>query len=686
MITAIHLENFKAYGKRTTIPIRPLTFLCGPNNGGKSSITQAIAIAAEILNEGHFDGHRLKLDGGHRDFGGMVDLCHGRTTQNTPIVEFDLDVDGEISPGDYEIDQESRQWLEGVAERIERVQIRINILEAEVDILVDDLPVARFQRRTRERAGYFALTIDQIPGMFTPDDEETALRAGLKFLLRRFDLPPTVNRPTESTVDKTVDGSGLLKIKINKEIARLQEIGRTLKNADAGVPKQVVDHVLTYLSEAGNRWLLRFAQVDKTRFSVDDSANIFVDMVAEEQEIFAEEVEIPSIGDLGGIDVLFRNLLSGDWAFRGEQPLPLPVDMERLDRLEIGFERGRFSDGAWSDDEATDDAGRLVLGAIGINGAPLRVDYAEGRRLAVAIIDLFVTAPCRELLGFIGQGVLVGPVRSVLSGPVPPRDSTSWFDGSRAWTDLLDRRWDLSPFDGDLQTSPAIGHGVDQLRAEVNRHLGPDFLDTGMELTIIRSFPTEPLARQDLLGDDRFAIHADHIYVLKSDPAIDDSENLLQRLNTLPNVGAGVSQVFPCLVALQHAYGQLVAIEQPEVHLNPRQAVAFGDALVDVVVDTQSRRKSLEAVVGYVPGRSFNGAILVETHSEGMILRILRGIRESGGREGSVAAALVDKVQALFVDTRNADDPVLVLEVDEAGEWTSPWPDDFFHIVEDERY
>jgi AAA15 family ATPase/GTPase len=40
MLRSIQLENFKAFGQRTVIPLAPITLIFGQNSAGKSSILQ----------------------------------------------------------------------------------------------------------------------------------------------------------------------------------------------------------------------------------------------------------------------------------------------------------------------------------------------------------------------------------------------------------------------------------------------------------------------------------------------------------------------------------------------------------------------------------------------------------------------------------------------------------------------
>jgi AAA15 family ATPase/GTPase len=42
MLKSIQLENFKAFGQRTIIPLAPITLIIGQNSSGKSSILQSL--------------------------------------------------------------------------------------------------------------------------------------------------------------------------------------------------------------------------------------------------------------------------------------------------------------------------------------------------------------------------------------------------------------------------------------------------------------------------------------------------------------------------------------------------------------------------------------------------------------------------------------------------------------------
>ena len=51
MITEYQIENFKAFGSRQTLPIRPITLIFGPNSSGKSSIFQSMLMLKQTIEE-----------------------------------------------------------------------------------------------------------------------------------------------------------------------------------------------------------------------------------------------------------------------------------------------------------------------------------------------------------------------------------------------------------------------------------------------------------------------------------------------------------------------------------------------------------------------------------------------------------------------------------------------------------
>ena len=128
------------------------------------------------------------------------------------------------------------------------------------------------------------------------------------------------------------------------------------------------------------------------------------------------------------------------------------------------------------------------------------------------------------------------------------------------------------------------------------------------------------------------------------------------------DVGIGVSQVLPVLVTAYASKNKLLAIEQPEIHLHPALQAELGDVFI-------------ESALGG-GGNTF----LIETHSEHLLLRILRRIRET--TEGELPNGLPEvhpeQVSVLYVQPGREDTEVLHIPVTADGEFERPWPEGFF--------
>lgn len=128
------------------------------------------------------------------------------------------------------------------------------------------------------------------------------------------------------------------------------------------------------------------------------------------------------------------------------------------------------------------------------------------------------------------------------------------------------------------------------------------------------------------------------------------------------DVGVGVSQVLPVLVSAYASTGKLIAIEQPEIHLHPALQAELGDVF-------------LESALGESGNR-----FLIETHSEHLILRILRRIRETSEDELPPNATPVkpEDVAVLYVQPGPEGAEIIELPITADGEFERRWPDGFF--------
>lgn len=126
------------------------------------------------------------------------------------------------------------------------------------------------------------------------------------------------------------------------------------------------------------------------------------------------------------------------------------------------------------------------------------------------------------------------------------------------------------------------------------------------------------------------------------------------------NVGSGIGYVLPVLVSVVNNDG-FSLIQQPELHLHPALQAAMADVFIE--------------------GSSTEKRVIVETHSEHLLLRLLRRIRQtSGAQPPSTELRLTpEDVSVLYFDPQlDGTTKVKRLRISEDGEFLDRWPRGFF--------
>ena len=302
----------------------------------------------------------------------------------------------------------------------------------------------------------------------------------------------------------------------------------------------------------------------------------------------------------------------------------------------------------------------------------------------------------------------LGPLRELHPRTVVTRERSvpgRWADGSAAW-DVLNSRAQatLSRIAHDFFHQRKLERAM--LVFSVSDWLSrKDRLDTGYELqvhSVVELPANTPLVaalNKGVLGEELTGIAAkmakanlsgpespgdivrraspDQIDALADGIANASVHRQIQLVVTtgtnLPvrtsDIGVGISQILPVVVAaLDPDRPEITAIEQPELHVHPRLQVELGDLFA-------------EQAAG---GRVF----LIETHSEHLMLRLLRRIEETGSNElpEGKPALKPDQVSVVYVDQLDGEVRATRLRIDETGEFIDRWPQGFFDERDDELF
>lgn len=248
-----------------------------------------------------------------------------------------------------------------------------------------------------------------------------------------------------------------------------------------------------------------------------------------------------------------------------------------------------------------------------------------------AFLSWLTVGPALLLRDQLRQMRYIGPLRRI-----PPRgfevsltkSDSAWSDGMAAWETLVTGSQDLVERVSDWMQSPLkLGTGYAVARKA--------FQEFDPNLPVPQ--PIGPIRKRAQLVDGA-------------------------GLSLQPqDVGVGISQVLPVVVAAQDGSASVVCIEQPELHIHPAVQVGLGDLLIDGAVNQ---------------GLSF----LIETHSEHLILRLLRRIREAA----ELTSKVIDQplspalIGVYCLSKRNGAVTIDEIPVTEGGDFAKPWPQGFF--------
>lgn len=139
--------------------------------------------------------------------------------------------------------------------------------------------------------------------------------------------------------------------------------------------------------------------------------------------------------------------------------------------------------------------------------------------------------------------------------------------------------------------------------------------------------------------------------------------------------GDGVGQLFP---VLEHISGRqrLTWIRQPELHLHPALQAEVGDILAEA---TQLHPAEVFPKP-MMASPAWRNQVFVETHSEHILLRLMRRMRETS--EGSLPKGTPrltpEDLVVLYVEPRGDGSIVHELPLNARGELMKPWPGGFF--------
>ena len=220
-----------------------------------------------------------------------------------------------------------------------------------------------------------------------------------------------------------------------------------------------------------------------------------------------------------------------------------------------------------------------------------------------------------------------------------------------AWS-FASKLFPLRDVDGEIIHNPEdeqiVANHVNQMLSEYLFH------EKGYQIEMDYRWVLEKFTSQDLTDGTLDKSNIDQfigfVRLFLVDP--------LGRNYSFSEVGSGLGYVLPVLCGLS---SDITLLQQPELHLHPALQSSLGDVFIDST-------------------RNAKNQLVIETHSEHILLRILRRIKQTS--QAKVPPELFiepDEVSILYFDpSPNDETTVTQLRISSDGDFLDRWPRGFF--------
>lgn len=382
-----------------------------------------------------------------------------------------------------------------------------------------------------------------------------------------------------------------------------------------------------------------FATISSTR----DGANVEIAEIDFDHPVLNQEVETDTS------DWNIRPMLFGDKPIERVGVFGLSQALPKLDEplhLDLEGETARL-------------AGELL------DDTEERAAIRE-RRALMDYMSALIVGPLQQLREALRSLLHIGPLREVPSRGYRPQsspDASRWWSGLAAW---------------DRLTEMGVG-GVHEVDLWLNERLGSGF---GLRVDHLRLVPIEvglgAILQRGVTLDDLEVIATEWKKLPEEVRVVlTDQHN---QLDVQPwDIGVGISQILPIVVAaVDTGCARLLAVEQPELHVHPRLQTELGDLFAAAGGPVGEQLSLIEDMPSsLIPG---GRTILVETHSEHLVLRLLRRIRErnDGALEPDAPLVSPEMLSVNYLQPGENGVRLHHLRVDKSGEFIDRWPEGFF--------
>jgi hypothetical protein len=627
-IHALRVGNFKAFADTQRIPLKPITLIFGPNSAGKSSFIHSLAFAHEA-QFGREKRERSRLDVHHTDVGGSA------------------------------ID------LGGFRQYVHRGQLNKRVeWGAELEV-----------------AALAAIKDQRLAQLLSPVNI-VSLNIALGIELDDQDLPKLGAEPRVDAIEISGDGTELLRMSRRRVDGHASTLRLDRLATDHAVFRQVLKAIVEANTTSEE---MRPEDFDGTNEAI---AQLLPELLIRVDQFFPSAVELPKAdgAELSPVSMLFpvsKGNRKEDIAQAVRFVLPrtlndlikgladtLADELKQLQYLgplrsfpprHLAFaeheDTNWYAGGgyAWDLVRRDDTVRESVNGWLGSD--KLKTPYQLVVQTLIPLDELL--EPVRTALQTPENGPIdFETVKKVLMGSADEQEEA--LDKLKARGDIelarleqffMYHQSDISPDTSPAEQANVITSIVASWNNQTFEERNPDAIEL-LDDEILAEMEREETAQKVVRTIGQTDL-----------PRFQELTLIDLRTNTRVthrDVGIGISQVLPVLVMAYGSRNKLIAMEQPEIHLHPALQAELGDVFIEAAL---GERKN---------------TFILETHSEHLILRLMRRIRE-----GKISP---EDVGVVFVDPLARGSRFIELRIDEDGDFIDEWPGGFFEESFHEKF
>lgn len=646
-IKSLSLKNFKSIGENTqTIEFAPITLLFGANGAGKSTIIQALAFLNEVINHRNYDPIKTEVGGDAMDLGGFLNLVHKKQKDRSIEIGIGFDLEGneindlfiQLVPIEYQLEysRDSDYWSDFYGYK--KWLNEINNMELNFKISWDDKTGKSF---IQEYEIWLDMTLFS---RINFDGESTKIQymdLNHKSINPRFNL-------LFSDKSKIFQGINFYKPLIDNEsiFQSLMKKENSLKKfTDSEIYELLLHFSLcnqknSKLSDDFYEKLYTENLVKLTTLSTfDGKHNDIIKVVLGHLNKLYDSNDNNKM-DTNEKEILLETIRFISSFYYGTSLNPAINIIKQSDAMPIANDEV-FFDMEWKELDELDDN----------DPTEDEHDLKMKQTIITNFLGNLITSPLTIASHFLDTFTYIGPLRALPLREIKPQetyDRSLWSKGLEAWNVLYKNE--------------------DYIVDQVNKWMEKDRIYTGYKVKAEHDFNLSENEIDNLIRMEPAETPEEHKKIKSKFPfkiklSLKDLNNNIPVM--LQDIGVGISQLLPIIVVScqnndLNRVTQMVAIEQPELHIHPALQVELADLFI-------------------CASKTNNKMFLIETHSEHLMLRFLRRIRETTEKRAPEKLGLKkEDVSIIYVEPDQFGTFLSSIHTDEDGEFVERWPRGFF--------